>query len=254
MTSKKRRNSTPIKQFNLEVEWIRFLVIFTIIMVPLYVGYFYAQQQISYGFSEKSVEELQKKGAPPEIVTEFSEMLDQEFSSPAVIRAELEKHFEIAELRQYGLTMLSLIERHEMLQFVKNFSAQLTAKFLFLTGVETKVLYQHPYYGDTFVYGDFMPIRVIYECTGIFMMLIFLSGIIAYRSTMLEKLIGLVVCIPGIYLTNVLRLIFLGLIGHHAPQHFDFFHNYVWYALFSIILIGMWLFWIDIVIVRESDS
>ena len=169
----------------IETEWVRFVVIFAIIMLPLYIAYYYAQQG---GY----------------------------------------------------------------LHFVKSITAQITAKFLYLTGVNVQLLRQAPFYGDAFIYGNFMPIRVIYECTGIFMMIIFISGIFAYKSSWLEKLIGFAVCIPGIYLTNIIRLIFLALIGHHFPQFFDFFHNYVWYALFSIILIGMWLFWIDIVVSQEN--
>lgn len=185
MAKKKKSGIKAIR--NPHKEWIRFIAIFAVVTAPLYLAYFYAQQQ-------------------------------------------------------------------DYLAFIKTFTAQLTAKILYLTGVPVRVLMQAPFHGDAFVYGDYMPIRVIYECTGIFTMIIFFAGIMAYRSTVFEKLIGLAIGIPGIYLTNVLRLLVLGLIGHFAPDYFDFFHNYLWYALFSIIVIGLWIYWIDVVVDRRSKK
>ncbi len=134
------------------------------------------------------------------------------------------------------------------LDFTTALTAQLTAKFLYLTGIPVSVA-KHEY----ILFGSFMPIRVIYECTGIFTMIIFFSGVMAYRSTFPEKLIGLGVGLPGIYFTNVFRLIMLALIGHFAPEYFDFFHSYLWYGLFSIIVLGLWLFWVDIVVEKRGN-
>ncbi|OQY28803.1 MAG: hypothetical protein B6244_05810 [Candidatus Cloacimonetes bacterium 4572_55] len=133
------------------------------------------------------------------------------------------------------------------LGFIRVFTAQLTGKFLYLTGISVQVSMEF------IKYGDFIPIRVIYECTGIFTMIIFFSGILAYRSTIVDKLIGFGLGIPGIYFLNIFRLFILAIIGHFSPQYFDFFHNYLWYALFSIVVLGMWLFWVDVVVERESE-
>ena len=101
---------------------------------------------------------------------------------------------------------------------------------------------------------DVFQIRIIYECTGIFLMIIFCACVLAYPASWRAKVIGLAAGIPIIYLTNILRLALLALVGRSFPSYFQYFHDYFWYGTFSLIIIFTWIFWLEIVVERGKQK
>jgi archaeosortase B (VPXXXP-CTERM-specific) len=88
--------------------------------------------------------------------------------------------------------------------------------------------------------GDFK-FRIIYECTGIYAWIAYSAATLAYPTSFKNRLLGFAVGIPAIYIVNLIRFIFLGIIGAKWPSAFEFAHAYLW----QIIIIGfvVLLFW-----------
>jgi exosortase/archaeosortase family protein len=91
------------------------------------------------------------------------------------------------------------------------------------------------------------------ECTALFIMLIFSSFILVFPSSLKAKIIALLSGIPCIFAANILRLYAMAWIDYLRPQFSEYFHNYVWQVFFILMVVLMWLFWIDKV-ARQADS
>lgn len=90
------------------------------------------------------------------------------------------------------------------------------------------------------------------ECTAIFIMVIFSSFILAYPASTKQKGIALLAGIPFIFAANVFRLYCMAWIDYLKPQYSEFFHNYMWQMVFIVMVVFMWLVWIDKVVNREA--
>ncbi|HEY8156977.1 MAG TPA: archaeosortase/exosortase family protein [Myxococcota bacterium] len=96
-------------------------------------------------------------------------------------------------------------------------------------------------------------VLIIEECTGIFEALIFLAAVLAYPTGWVDKLIGIGLGVPILYLFNVLRILVLLWFGCFYPQHFEFMHIYFWQATLILMITSVWLLWI-FKVVRHGES
>lgn len=90
------------------------------------------------------------------------------------------------------------------------------------------------------------------ECTAIFIMLIFSSFIFVYPASTKQKGIALLSGIPFIFGANILRLYCMAWIDYLKPQYSEVFHNYMWQVVFIMMVVFMWMVWIDKVVNRET--
>ena len=90
------------------------------------------------------------------------------------------------------------------------------------------------------------------ECTAVFIMVIFSSFILVYPASLKQKGIALLAGIPFIFVANVLRLYCMAWIDYLKPQYSEFFHNYMWQVVFIMMVVFMWMVWIDKVVNRET--
>ena len=90
-------------------------------------------------------------------------------------------------------------------------------------------------------------IEIIYECTGVYILLLFVSFILSYPTTLFKKVNGIILGIPLLYGFNLLRIVILGILEIYSPGLFDFFHLYLWEATFIafVLLVAYcWITWI----------
>jgi archaeosortase B (VPXXXP-CTERM-specific) len=90
--------------------------------------------------------------------------------------------------------------------------------------------------------------EVVGECTGLYEMLIFLAAMIAYPASYKKKLIGAGLGIPLLYVINIIRMIFIAVIGNWSPETFDFMHLYFWQVAMILIIVSVWVLWIEKVV------
>ena len=88
---------------------------------------------------------------------------------------------------------------------------------------------------------------VVSECGAIEVMAIFLAAVIAFPTRLWKKLVGILLGLPIMYCVNIFRLTCLAMIGALDTRHmyFNFFHEYVWQAVYIIFVVAVWLVWVE---------
>lgn len=115
------------------------------------------------------------------------------------------------------------------------------------------------FYDDVNVSDRYLNLRgfsveIIEECTGIFEMLIFLAALLSYPATWKSKGIGFLLGIPALYSFNVVRIVFLTVVGVYYRDLFDFMHLYFWQATLILMITSVWVLWILLVVSREKKA
>lgn len=98
-------------------------------------------------------------------------------------------------------------------------------------------------YGTTITVLNGQPFRIIYHCTGLFLMAIYSSAVLAFPATWRQKAIGLVLGLPLLFVANLLRLVALGIAGRFSPELFDLSHEYLWQGVFVVLVLVLWAQW-----------
>ena len=82
-------------------------------------------------------------------------------------------------------------------------------------------------------------------CTGIFVVAIYLSAVLAYPSRAGEKLKGLLMGASAILILNMVRVVSLMYIGYYLPQFFETAHLLVWQSLIIFSALFVWIYWTE---------
>ncbi|MCK5126495.1 MAG: exosortase H [candidate division Zixibacteria bacterium] len=102
------------------------------------------------------------------------------------------------------------------------------------------------------IYG--FTVEIIEECTGIMEMLIFLAALLAYPTSWKSKAIGAFTGIPILYLFNILRIVFLTVVGAYYHNLFKFMHLFFWQATLILMITTVWVLWILLVVNRDKKA
>ena len=95
-------------------------------------------------------------------------------------------------------------------------------------------------------------VNVVYDCTSIFSIILLVSAVVAYKSKVNEKIIGLAFCSIILYAINLIRLIMLILIAGYFPKYLDFAHIYFWQVLMIFFVLFLWNLWIERIAGNEN--
>ncbi|UCE20260.1 MAG: exosortase H [Gemmatimonadota bacterium] len=114
--------------------------------------------------------------------------------------------------------------------------------------IAAKLLGMHASASSSYLTVKGFSIEVITECTGLFAAFVFLACVLAYPTKIMKKVFGIIAGIFVIYILNIMRMICLIMVGIWTPQHFDFVHVYLWEGVFIIVVLMLWLVWLDKVV------
>lgn len=126
----------------------------------------------------------------------------------------------------------------DKIDFIRNIVANNVGFLLKIVGINANVI-------NSVIIMENFSMEVIFECTPLFTMLIFFSCVLAYPAKIDAKIKGILIGLIGIYIIDILRLFSLALIGKLSPSLFNYIHTYLWQITLIIIVLMMWLFWID---------
>lgn len=109
---------------------------------------------------------------------------------------------------------------------------------------------QHLVGGDAQLQGTNIIIKTVvmsvnHECTGIFVIMLFASFIVAYPASWLARIGGLAIGIPALFVVNVIRLATLARIVEVYPDAFFYFHEYVWQGIFMVLVLVGSISWAE---------
>ena len=88
-----------------------------------------------------------------------------------------------------------------------------------------------------------LDMEIIYECTGIYGIIVYSSAILSTWFPAYEKLKGITIGVPIIYIANILRLVLLFVVSLIYPPAFEFLHTYFWQLFLIIVVVLLFYFW-----------
>ena len=88
------------------------------------------------------------------------------------------------------------------------------------------------------------------NCTGLFVMFIYLAALVAYPSGLREKILGVALGLVALFTLNVVRVASLVVLGAARPDMLNVAHYLVWQSLMIVIALCLWLFWAE----RVADA
>lgn len=88
--------------------------------------------------------------------------------------------------------------------------------------------------------------KIIFECTALHYILILALAMLLYTGHGIGyRLFGVAVATVMLLAANAARLILTGVIGSISDRGFHFVHEYLWVALFALLVFGIWKVWAD---------
>lgn len=91
------------------------------------------------------------------------------------------------------------------------------------------------------------------ECTAVNVHILFVSFVLAYGSRIRSKLIAIALGLPLLFTANIVRLVVLGWVTENFPTYARFAHDFAWQAVFILLVVVVWLVWIELVVKHEKD-
>jgi len=134
---------------------------------------------------------------------------------------------------------------HEKIAWVMDITAVLTGWIMSVVPGDS---YR---FGTVCVYNGFT-VEIIDECTGLLEMVIYSAAVLAFSTSIRNKLKGLAIGIPAIFVFNLVRIVVLLLVGAHSQSLFEFMHLYFWQATLIIMIAAVWIGWLYLVVFREK--
>lgn len=99
-------------------------------------------------------------------------------------------------------------------------------------------------HGQDIIINDLV-ITINHECTGIFVIMLFTSFVLAYPASWRARLAGLGIGIPLFFAVNVFRLATLARIVEVYPGAFFYLHEYVWQGILTVVVLVGAIAWAE---------
>jgi exosortase/archaeosortase family protein len=138
-----------------------------------------------------------------------------------------------------GFSVLSyLIQLPSQLGLVQRWLARSASSIARLAGSESWVEEDQVRLGP-------LTLDINFECTGVYVLMILITFLLAYPASWRDRLGGAALGIGGLTAVNVFRLSFLIRVGEMQPALFAYFHEYVWQGLFLVLVIVYAMSWAE---------
>ncbi len=97
----------------------------------------------------------------------------------------------------------------------------------------------------TLVRSELFSLEIIFECTAILPIVLFISAVAATPFEAKAKLWALAWGLPAIVIFNLIRLVSLVYIGHLMPRVFETVHVMIWQPLVILFAVALWFVWLE---------
>lgn len=98
--------------------------------------------------------------------------------------------------------------------------------------------------GDQIHVGG-LTLDINYECTGLYVLMILFTFLIAYPATWRSRITGALIGLATLTVINIIRISVLVGIAEVRPDLFAYFHEYVWQGVFLILVIAYAMTWVE---------
>lgn len=131
---------------------------------------------------------------------------------------------------------------------IKNVASNINNILNFL-GIKTLIID-----GDTIFLPSSVYLKIIFECSGAYEMMMLSSIILSYPASLKNKLYGIVSGITIIYILNMIRLISISWILVYYTDKFDFVDRYLWQISLVIFISATYTMWLKLIERSGSSS
>lgn len=140
----------------------------------------------------------------------------------------------------YFLVLLFLLQLFTHLEII---SEPLTYATTHLTYRLIQLFYHHVTLNGFHILGG-IDMEIIYECTGIYGIIVFVSAVLSSWYPSWEKALALLWGIPSIYLLNLVRLVCIFLISQWKPSWFEIMHTFFWQLFLLFFVVYFFYTWL----------
>jgi len=132
----------------------------------------------------------------------------------------------------------------QVITHIPSISEPITYFTTLITGSILKIFYSSiTIKGFHIISRSGIDMEIIYECTGIYGIIVYMSAILATWFPVYDKLKGILLGLPIIYGANILRLVLLFVASLIYPPAFEFLHTYFWQLFLIIVVVLLFYFW-----------
>ena len=145
-------------------------------------------------------------------------------------------------LVSYGISLLVFLwlyvqfSASEPIENFLNWNAQ-------ATGLLATILKINAYVSGNVVTSGPLALEITPECTSLPYLTILFAGIVAFPSTIFQKLWGALIGCVALSLLNLVRTSTLLFIGLWFPSALDSAHIFIWQAIMIVAAITIWVLW-----------
>jgi exosortase H (IPTLxxWG-CTERM-specific) len=132
-----------------------------------------------------------------------------------------------------------------LIDLMTRLNALLTAGALTLLGAGAQV-------DGNLVTTPFFAAEIIFECTAVYPIAMWISAVLAYPARWRPKLLGIALGVPVLMLINVVRLVSLFYVGYWWAEVFETVHLLIWQSLLVFLTLLLWLLWAATIVRRDE--
>jgi exosortase H (IPTLxxWG-CTERM-specific) len=96
---------------------------------------------------------------------------------------------------------------------------------------------------DVVSYGT-ISVRIVPDCTGLDMLVLYAAGVLAFPAACRQKLTGLAVGLPVLTALNLVRMVTLVYVAAWSRSALEYGHVWVWPLLLLAASTALWMAWV----------
>ncbi|MCP4902849.1 MAG: exosortase H [bacterium] len=112
-----------------------------------------------------------------------------------------------------------------------------------MSGVALTILGEDTTVNGVVVSSPRFAVTIYNGCNGLVTSLIFISGVLAFPSSIRSKAIGVLGGLVSIQIINLVRIVSLFFIGIYLPQYFSQSHVFIWQSIVIVAGVALWVLW-----------
>jgi len=152
----------------------------------------------------------------------------------------------VACLAAFAMFYVIIRDDSSLVPFLSfNASVACSTMRLFGAGVEADGVFLHSN-GQLF--------EIIAECTSLVPTGILVSAVLAWKSSVKEKVIGITLGSTALFVINIGRIVSLVYIASSFPGFLDIAHFFLWQLLLILVTIGLWFLWVSKIVSTHQPA
>lgn len=157
------------------------------------------------------------------------------------------------QLIRFSLLFFLILIILQIITHIPSISEPITYFTTLITGSILRIFYSSITINNFHIVSKSgIDMEIIYECTGIYGIIVYSSAILATWFPAYDKLKGIIIGVPIIYGANILRLVLLFVASLIYPPSFEFLHTYFWQLFLIIVVVLLFYFWFRSNLIRSK--